>query len=59
MGKRDDVDTGRVAGIVEAKFPQLRPVAATYLGEGYDSSASEVNGEWVFTRPCTSRLSIV
>ena len=40
-----------VAEIIEAQFPQLRPVEASYLGEGYDSTAFDVNGRLVFRFP--------
>jgi hypothetical protein len=40
-----------VAGIVEAQFPQLAPVRVTYLGEGGDNAAFDVNGAWVFRFP--------
>ena len=40
-----------VAGIVEAQFPQLVPARVTFLGEGYDSTAFDVNGAWVFRFP--------
>ena len=40
-----------VAEIIEAQFPHLRPVEVSYLGEGYDSTAFEVNGRLVFRFP--------
>ena len=40
-----------VAAIVGAQFPQLRPVRVVYLGEGYDSTAFDVNGHLVFRFP--------
>ncbi|MDP9176766.1 MAG: phosphotransferase [Gemmatimonadota bacterium] len=40
-----------VAEIIGAQFPDLRPVEATYLGEGYDSRAFDVNDEFVFRFP--------
>ena len=39
------------AAIIGAQFPELRPVEATFLGEGYDSVAFDVNGRWVFRFP--------
>jgi aminoglycoside phosphotransferase (APT) family kinase protein len=40
-----------VAAIVAAQFPELGPVRAAYLGEGYDSTAFDVNGHLVFRFP--------
>jgi hypothetical protein len=40
-----------VATIVAAQFPELRPVRVAYLGEGYDSTAFDVNGYLVFRFP--------
>lgn len=40
-----------VGAIVGAQFPELRPVCVTYLGEGYDSTAFDVNGHLVFRFP--------
>jgi aminoglycoside phosphotransferase (APT) family kinase protein len=39
------------ARLVEAQFPRLAPVAATYLGEGCDSVAFVINGRHVFRFP--------
>ena len=39
------------ARLIAAQFPDLAPVTATYLGEGYDSTAFDVNGAWVFRFP--------
>ena len=39
------------AGIIEAQFPQLVPARVIFLGEGYDSTAFDVNGAWVFRFP--------
>jgi aminoglycoside 2''-phosphotransferase len=45
------VEPELVGAIVGAQFPELRPVRATYLGEGYDSRAFDVNGHLVFRFP--------
>jgi len=45
------IDRNTVGEIIEAQFPQLRPVEVSYLGEGYDSTAFDVNGEFVFRFP--------
>jgi aminoglycoside phosphotransferase (APT) family kinase protein len=39
------------ARIIEAQFPQLAPARVSFLGEGYDSSAFDVNAAWVFRFP--------
>jgi aminoglycoside phosphotransferase (APT) family kinase protein len=45
------LDATLVARIIEAQFPQCAPARVTYLGEGYDSTAFDVNGVWVFRFP--------
>ena len=40
-----------VAEIIAAQFPGLRPADIAYLGEGYDSTAFDVNGAFVFRFP--------
>src|SRR5262249_27737904 len=45
------IDASIVGRIVESQFPELTPVTAAYVGEGYDSIAFDVNGEWVFRFP--------
>ena len=42
---------GLVAEIIEAQFPELRSPDVSYLGEGYDSTAFEVNEALVFRFP--------
>lgn len=37
--------------LIAEQFPQLAPIHVTYLGEGYDSTAYDVNGSWVFRFP--------
>lgn len=44
-------DAASAAVIIEAQFPALRPADVSYLGEGYDSTAFDVNGRWVFRFP--------
>ena len=45
------LDAGQVASIVQVQFPELSPASVVYLGEGCDSSAFEVNLNWVFRFP--------
>ena len=40
-----------VASAIEKQFPELAPADVRPLGEGCDSVAFEVNGEWVFRFP--------
>lgn len=40
-----------VRPLIEAQFPQLSPAHVAYLGEGCDSVAFEINGDWVFRFP--------
>jgi hypothetical protein len=40
-----------IAGVIAEQFGELCPVTVTYLGEGYDSTAFDVNGRWVFRFP--------
>ena len=49
MPARLDPDT--VRDVVGTQFPQLAVALVTYLGEGCDSTAFEVNGAWVFRFP--------
>src|SRR5687767_12197535 len=51
ISQRAVIDRNTVGEIIEAQFPQLRPVEVSYLGEGYDSTAFDVNGEFVFRFP--------
>jgi aminoglycoside phosphotransferase (APT) family kinase protein len=37
--------------LIETQFPTLAPIQMELLGAGYDNSAYEVNGEWVFRFP--------
>ena len=45
-----------VAAIIEAQFPDLCPVRVNYLGEGYDSTAFDVNDNLVFRFPKRSEV---
>jgi aminoglycoside 2''-phosphotransferase len=45
------VNTTVVADIVRAQFPHVNLSTVRYLGEGYDSTAFDVNDEWVFRFP--------
>ena len=51
MLERTQLDATQVATIVQGQFPELLPVTVEYLGEGCDSAAFEVNGQWVFRFP--------
>jgi aminoglycoside phosphotransferase (APT) family kinase protein len=51
LRKPDQLDNVFVAEIIQAQFPQLAPVRAVRLGEGYDNVAFEVNERWVFRFP--------
>ncbi|HYN07464.1 MAG TPA: phosphotransferase [Vicinamibacterales bacterium] len=44
-------DPDQTAALIRGQFPQLAPVTVRYLGEGYDSTAFDVNGRWVFRFP--------
>jgi aminoglycoside 2''-phosphotransferase len=49
--ERNQLDTAQVAEIIQQQFPDVSPATVTYLGEGCDSSAFEVNSQWVFRFP--------
>lgn len=51
MNRPDQLDPDTVARIIGAQFPHVRPRAVRWLGEGYDSTAFEVDGGWVFRFP--------
>lgn len=51
MTNGDRVDPDAVRALIDAQFPHLSPSRVTYLGEGCDSAAFEVNGNWVFRFP--------
>ena len=45
------MDGSLAAALIEAQFPALAPARVSTLGEGCDSIAFDVNGEWVFRFP--------
>jgi aminoglycoside phosphotransferase (APT) family kinase protein len=45
------MDAARVTAIVRQQFPQLPLSSVSYLGEGCDNWAFEVDGRWVFRFP--------
>jgi aminoglycoside phosphotransferase (APT) family kinase protein len=49
--ERTPLDATQVATIVRLQFPELAPTTVAYLGEGCDSAAFEINGQWVFRFP--------
>jgi aminoglycoside phosphotransferase (APT) family kinase protein len=51
MSQHEELTTSAVSAIVRAQFPDVHPSTVRYLGQGYDSTAFDVNGEWVFRFP--------
>jgi aminoglycoside phosphotransferase (APT) family kinase protein len=49
--EREHLDASRVAEIIRAQFPDVAPAVVRYLGEGYDSTAFDVDDKWVFRFP--------
>jgi aminoglycoside phosphotransferase (APT) family kinase protein len=47
----DTMSAERAAVIIRRQFPDLRPPTVTYLGEGCDSTAFDVDDTWVFRFP--------
>jgi aminoglycoside phosphotransferase (APT) family kinase protein len=45
------VDPAHAARLIRTQFPELDPVRVQHLGEGCDSVAFDVNGDWVFRFP--------
>lgn len=45
------MNIGTAVDVISNQFPQLCPVTARYLGEGYDSIAFDVAPNWVFRFP--------
>lgn len=45
------LDAAQVASLIRLQFPDLSPPTVAHLGEGCDSTAFEVNGQWVFRFP--------
>ena len=48
---RTRISADLLGRLITDQFPDLAPVHVTYLGEGYDSTAFDVNGSWVFRLP--------
>ena len=49
----EDIELNAVqaASIIKAQIPDLSLSSVEHLGEGCDSTAFEVNGQWVFRFP--------
>lgn len=45
------LSTKRVAEILRRQFPEITAAEVTWLGAGYDSTAFDVDHEWVFRFP--------
>jgi aminoglycoside phosphotransferase (APT) family kinase protein len=45
------VDAELARALIEAQFPQLAPVRADRLGEGWDNTVFSINEAWVFRFP--------
>lgn len=45
------IDAELVTDVIRESFPVLRQSQAKWIGEGYDSVAFEIGGEWVFRFP--------
>jgi aminoglycoside phosphotransferase (APT) family kinase protein len=50
-GQGNELDAPRAAEVIRAQFPAVRAEEVGWLGEGYDSTAFEVDREWVFRFP--------
>lgn len=50
-GVRVHAEPALATDLIAAQFPELHPVGLRYLGEGCDSVAYLVNGDWVFRFP--------
>src|SRR6187549_3169792 len=51
MTSGTSADPAPVSRAIEGAFPELRVESAVFLGEGWDSSAWEINGTHVFRFP--------
>lgn len=51
MTEEAALHAGLIVDLIGSQFPELCPVRVAYLGEGYDSTAFDVNGRWVFRFP--------
>jgi aminoglycoside phosphotransferase (APT) family kinase protein len=50
-GVRGVMDDIIASDLIATQFPELTPTRVTWLGEGCDSTAFDVNGAWVFRFP--------
>lgn len=51
MHEEAGIDAVLAARVIQAQFPDVDPCLVRWLGEGYDSTAFEVDGDWVFRFP--------
>lgn len=51
-----ELDGKHVGEVIGAQFPEFRAASVAYLGEGYDSTAFEVDAAWVFRFPKRSEV---
>jgi aminoglycoside phosphotransferase (APT) family kinase protein len=51
------VDPNLAVALIEAQFPALAPAHVSRLGEGCDSVAFDLNGEWVFRFPKSDEVA--
>lgn len=51
MPEDTQLDATQVASIIRLQFPDVAPSRVAHLGEGCDSTAFEVNEQWVFRFP--------
>lgn len=51
MDEHGRIDPANAREAISEQFPDVHPVAVTYLGEGYDSTAFDVDTCWVFRFP--------
>jgi aminoglycoside phosphotransferase (APT) family kinase protein len=52
------IDATGVADVVGTQFPDLRPVRAAYLDEGWDSVVYVVNDDWIFRFPKRAEVAV-
>ncbi|HUF70118.1 MAG TPA: phosphotransferase [Longimicrobiales bacterium] len=45
------IDAEQARNVIQAQFPTVRPGRVQWLGEGYDSTAFDVDNVWVFRFP--------
>lgn len=51
MDEDGPIDPGIASAVIRAQCPDADPRLVTYLGEGYDSTAFDVDNRWVFRFP--------